>query len=519
MESYYFNEEHELFRQGLRAFLEKEVKPNIDDWEKQRQIPKDIWKKFGEMGYLGLNFPEKYGGTDADFFYSVVFIEEISKCNSGGFMITPTVMQYMSTPYILKHGSDLLKEKYLHKAVSGEWICAIAITEPGAGSDAANIKTKAIKEGDHYVVNGAKTFITNGVYGDFMIAVVKTDPSAGINGVSLLVIDRNAEGVSARKLEKLGWHASDTAELNYDNVKVPVENLIGEEGQGFYYLMGGLQLERLAGATAACAACEYALEYSLQYMAEREAFGRTLNKFQVLRHRIAQLASEIEATKYFVYHCCRLHNDGHYAVKECSMAKLLATELSDKTMYQCLQFFGGYGYMEEYKMARMFRDSRIGTIGGGTSEIMREIIGKMVIDETQYDKASLTSETKNDPKDHNTNDEKQIINNSNANAENKQTMSIEKTLSTLIAMAKNAAPLGSTLKLNFGDSQIVIDGTSGENKISSEDTEAACTVDIDLDDFNAMLSGDLNPMSAFMGGKMKVSGDMGVAMKLQGFLS
>jgi len=515
MQSYYFNEEHNLFRQGLRAFLEKEVKPNIDDWEKKRQIPKELWKKFGEMGYLGLNFPEKYGGTDADFFYSVVFIEEISKCNSGGFMITPTVMQYMSTPYILKHGSDILKEKYLKKAISGEWVCAIAITEPAAGSDAANIKTKAIKEGNHYLVNGAKTFITNGVYGDFMVAVVKTNPNEGINGVSLLVIDRNMEGVTARKLEKLGWHASDTAELNFDNVKVPIENLIGEEGQGFYYLMGGLQLERLAGATAACSASEYALEYALKYMSEREAFGRTINKFQVLRHRVAQLASEIEATKYFVYHCCRIHNDGAYAVKECSMAKLLATELSDKTMYQCLQFFGGYGYMEEYKIARMFRDSRIGTIGGGTSEIMREIIGKMVIDDKQYAKSNQTGESKKTE----TNKTKITNNNSNINNKNKQIMSIENTLSTLTEMAKNASPLGSTLKLNFGDSQIIIDGTSDKNSVSSEDTEAACTVDITLEDFNAMLSGELNPMTAFMGGKMKVSGDMGVAMKLQGFLS
>ena len=503
MESYYFNEEHNLFRQGLRAFLDKEVKPHIDEWEKQQRIPKEIWEKFGDMGYLGLNFPEKYGGVDADFFYSVIFIEEISKCNSGGFMITPTVMQYMSTPYILKHGSDALKEKYLHKAVAGKLVCAIAITEPGAGSDAANIKTKAIKDGDHYVVNGSKTFITNGVYGDFMIAVVKTDPAAGVNGTSLLVIDRNSEGVTANKLNKLGWHASDTAELGFEDVKVPVENLIGEEGQGFYYLMGGLQLERLAGAVAGCSASDYALEYSLKYMAEREAFGRPINKFQVLRHRVAQLASEIEAIKYFVYHCCRLHSDGHYVVKECSMAKLLATELSDKTMYQCLQFFGGYGYMEDYEMARMFRDSRIGTIGGGTSEIMREIIGKMVIDDTQYDKSNEIESNENQ---------------TNTNTKNQEKMSIENTLAKVTEMANGSSPLGATLKLNFGGSQIIIDGTGDSNTVSSDDGDAACTVDITLEDFESMLSGSLNPMAAFMGGKMKVSGDMGVAMKLQNIL-
>ena len=511
MKSYYFNEEHEIFRQGLRAFLNKEVNPYIDEWEEKRRIPKELWKKFGDMGYLGLNYPEAYGGSDADFFYSVVFIEEISRCNSGGFMITPTVQQYMSTPYIFKHGSDFLKDKYLTKAIAGEWLCAIAITEPGAGSDVANIKTKAIKDGDSYIVNGAKTFITNGVYGDFMVAVVKTDPSAGVDGISLLVIDRNAEGVSARKLEKLGWHASDTAELNFDDVKVPAENLIGEEGQGFYYLMGGLQVERLVGAVGACSASNYALEYSLQYMSEREAFGRPLNKFQVLRHRVAQLASEIEAIKYFVYHCCKLHDDNHYAVKECSMAKLLATELSDKTMYQCLQFFGGYGYMEEYKIARMFRDSRIGTIGGGTSEIMREIIGKMVIDEKQYKKNN--SKSSPDLKNKENGTTKTTTNNKNP-----KIMSIETILSTIQKMAEGKSPLGSTLKLNFGDSQIVIDGTGDVNSVSSEDMEAACTVDISMGDFESMISGELNPMTAFMGGKMKVSGDMSIAMKLQNIL-
>lgn len=272
--------------------------------------------------------------------------------------------------------------------ISGDLISSIGITEPTAGSDAANIKTTAKLEGDHYIVNGSKTFITNGVYGDFIVTVVKTDPNAGSAGVSLLVIDRNADGVSASKLKKLGWHASDTAELAFDQVKVPKENLIGEEGRGFYYLMGGLQVERLAGAIMGYAACEKAMEYTLQYMSERRAFNRTINKFQVLRHRMAQLATEIESCKQFVLYCCRLENDKKYAVKECSMAKLQATELSDKVMYECLQMFGGYGYMEEYKIARMFRDSRVGTIGGGSSEIMREIIAKMIIDDVSYQSAS-----------------------------------------------------------------------------------------------------------------------------------
>ena len=384
MDSYYFTEEHELFRQGLRQFLEKEAIPYIDEWEKEQRVPKEIWKKFGDMGYLGLNLPEEYGGMNADFWYSVVFLEELSRCWSGGFSIIPTAHQFMAIPYIANVGSDFLKEKYLTKAIAGEWIACIGITEPTAGSDAANIKTTAIRQGDHYIVNGSKIFITNGIYGDFVITVVKTNPELKAAGTSLLVIDLNAEGITKTKLNKLGWHASDTAQLFFDNVKVPVENLIGEENKGFYYLMGGLQLERLAGAIGAVSASDAALKYALQYMSEREAFGRKINQFQALRHRIADMASEIEATKYFIYHVCRMHNDKKYAVKEASMAKLLATELSDKTMYKALQFFGGYGFIEDYKIARMFRDSRVGTIGGGSSEIMREIISKLVIDDVQY---------------------------------------------------------------------------------------------------------------------------------------
>ncbi len=519
--SYYFTEEHDLFRQGLKDFLAKEVHPNIDQWEEDGRIPKEVMKKFGDMGYLGLNYPEKYGGVDADFFYSVAFIEEVSKCHSGGFAAMITVQQFMASTYIHKYGNDFQKEKYLSKAISGDWVCSIAITEPGAGSDVANIQTKAIRDGDHYIVNGAKTFITNGVYGDFLIAVVKTDPDAGPAGVSLLIIDRNAPGVEARKLNKLGWHASDTAELNFDDVKVPIENLIGQEGQGFYYLMGGLQLERLAGAVGFIGACEGTLAYTLQYMSERDAFGRKINRFQVLRHRVAQLASEIEATKYFVYHCARLHNDGQYAVKECSMAKLLTSELSDKVVTQCLQCFGGYGYMEEYKIARAFRDSRIGTIGGGTSEIMREIIAKMVIDEQTYAAASKgDKKVKSSSNGQNATSNGATKENNSNNNKNGEIMSLETILESVSTMAGKAAPLGSTLKFDFGDDQqIFLDGKGDANTVSSENKDADCTVNVTMDDFKALVSGDLNPMSAFMTGKIKVSGDMGVAMKLQNLFS
>lgn len=512
MNSYYFTEEHELFRQSLKAFLQKEVMPNIDDWEEERRIPKDVWKKMGDMGFLGLGYPSKYGGMGLDFFYDVVFCEETSKCFSGGFSITQMVVQYMSGPYLLKHGSERLKQKYLPGIISGDLISCIGITEPSAGSDAANIKTTARREGDHYVVNGSKTFITNGVYGDFIIAVVKTDPEAGAAGISLIVIDRDAEGVSATKLKKLGWHASDTAELSFDSVKVPAENLIGKEGQGFYYLMGGLQLERLSGSIGAYAASESALEYALGYMAERTAFGRPINRFQVLRHRVAQLASEIEACKQFVLHCARVHNDGQYAVKESSMAKLLATELSDKVMYQCLQFFGGYGFMEEYKIARMFRDSRVGTIGGGSSEIMREIIAKMVIDDVDYSektkrefksKSEFKTKTK-DPSQTQTKTQTQT-----------QTLSLSAIITKFEGRAAESKSLGKSLKFDFGEQKLFIDGTGDHNTFSTENNPADCTVKLSFENFQKLLSGKLNPMNAMMGGDLVIEGDMGVAMKLQ----
>ena len=381
----YFSEEHEMFRKSLRDFLKREVKPNLNQWEKDGKIPKEIWKKMGEMGFLGLSFPEKYGGSNLDFFFEVVLNEEMGRLNSGGFTVTQQAVQYMSGPYILKYGSDLLKSKYLPGIISGDLISCIGITEPNAGSDVQNIQTNAIKKGDNYIVNGSKTFITNGVYGDFIVTVVKTDPAAKSKGISLLVIDLDSPGITKTKIDKLGWRSSDTAELSFDNVVVPSENLVGEEGKGFYYLMNGLQLERLCFMPSSIAAMEFAISESLSYMNERKAFGKSINKFQVLRHRIAQLSSEIEALKVFSYYCCNLYDKKIYDVKLCSMGKLLCTELHEKVSTQCLQFFGGNGYTEDYPMARMYRDSRVGTIGGGTSEIMRDIIAKIIIDGKDYE--------------------------------------------------------------------------------------------------------------------------------------
>lgn len=495
MQSYYFNEEHEMFRQSLRDFLKKEAEPFIGEWEDNRRIPRDIWKKMGQMGFLGLSYPEKYGGLGLDFFYDVVFNEEIGRMNSGGFAIVQQVTQYMSGPYLLKYGSEQLKQKYLPGVISGDLICGIGITEPGAGSDVQNIQTKAVKDGDYYIVNGSKTFITNGVYGDFIITVVKTNSNVGASGISLLVIDRNTEGVSARKLKKLGWHSSDTAELSFDNVKVPVENIVGEEGRGFYYLMNGLQLERVCAIPAAITAMEEAIKGALQYMSERKAFGRPINKFQVLRHRIAQLSTEVESLKAFTYQCCRMYNDQVYDVKLSSMAKLLATELAEKVATQCLQFYGGYGFMEEYPMARMYRDVRVGTIGGGTSEIMREIISKMIIDDVAYEAASQSSEV------------------------TVASTSLEEILGGIQTQMAKSDPIGNTLKFDFGEQQLLIDGTGDSNAVSTANQAADCTVDISLEDFQALIKGKLNPMSAMMNGKIKIEGDMGVAMKLQQLFS
>ena len=380
----FFTEEHEMFRQSLRTFLEKEVRPYLDEWEEAGRIPREVWRKMGDLGFLGLSYPEKYGGSGLDFFYEVVFNEELGRMNSGGFIITQQVVQYMSSPYVLKYGSEELRQKYLPGIVSGENISCVGITEPGAGSDVKNICSRAVREGDFYVVNGSKTFITNGVYADFIVAAVKTDPGAGTKGISLLVIDLDSEGVACTKLDKLGWRASDTAEISFDDVRVPAKNLLGEEGKGFGYLMNGLQLERICFFPSGVTAMESALAEALRYMAERKAFGKNIDRFQVLRHRVAQMSSEIVALKAYGYGCCRQYDEGIHDTLSCSVAKLLSTELHQKVAAECLHFFGGYGFMEDYPLARMYRDVKVGTIGGGTSEIMREIIGGIAIDGARY---------------------------------------------------------------------------------------------------------------------------------------
>ncbi len=380
----YFSEEHELFRQSFRDFLEKEVIPNVDKWEKDGFIDKTIFEKFGEMGYFGLIYSEEYGGLNLDYFYTVVFLEELQKINSGGFAAAMWAHAYLAMIHISREGSDFLKEKYLVPSIEGKKVGCLCISEPFGGSDVANIRSTAVKNGDNYILNGSKTFITNGVYSDYLVVAAKTDTNLKHNGISLFLVDRKSEGLSATNLDKLGWKASDTAELAFDNVLIPKENLLGSEEKGFRYIVQHFAFERIVMGINAHARAEYALDYAIKYMSERIAFGKTIDKFQALRHKVAELASEVEMCKEFNYSIMKRLNEGQYVVKEASMSKLMSTKIADKVIYNCLQFLGGYGFMEEYPMARLFRDSRLGTIGGGTSEIMREIIAKIVIDKKEY---------------------------------------------------------------------------------------------------------------------------------------
>lgn len=379
----YFTQEHDLFRESVKSFIEKEVTPFIDKWEEEKRIPKDIWLKMGENGFLGINYPEVYGGVNADFFYSVVFLEELKNANSGGFSASVGVHQYMATAHISRAGSHELKEKYLKPSITGEKVGALAITEPNTGSDVSEIQTKAVRNGDFYIINGAKTFITNGVYGDFVTVAVRTGEK-GTGGISLIVVDTNSDGFSAKQLKKMGWYCSDTAEINFDNVRMPKSNLIGQENMGFYYIMESFQLERLVSSITSISGAEQCIDITLKYISERSAFNRTLSKFQVIRHSLAELASELEAAKQLRYYCAWLYQNGNADVKRCSMAKLVSSELFKKVADTCLQYFGGYGYMEEYSISRAFRDARVGTIVAGTSEIMKEIISKSIIDNVNY---------------------------------------------------------------------------------------------------------------------------------------
>lgn len=384
----YFTEEHELFRNSLKEFLKKEVIPYVDEWESQGKIDSSIWKKFGEMGYLGISYPEQYGGLNLDIFYMIIFLEELQKVNSGGFAAAVWAHVYLAMTHLNCEANETIKSDYLENSISGEKIGCLCITEPFGGSDVAGMRTTAIKDEDYFIINGSKTFITNGVYSDYLIVAAKTNPELGNKGISIFLLDRDMEGITATKLDKLGWRASDTAELAFDNVKVPKENLLGKLNKGFSYIMQHFASERLIMAVNAHARAEYALDYAVNYMSERLAFGKTIDKFQALRHKMASAYTEMEICKQFNYNTALRLGKGEYVVKEATMAKLKATKMADEVIYDCLQMLGGYGYIEEYPMARLLRDSRLGPIGGGTSEILKEIIAKIVIDKKDYKPAT-----------------------------------------------------------------------------------------------------------------------------------
>lgn len=388
MNSMYFTEEHQMFRESLKDFLQKEVVPHIEKWEKTGTVERFIWKKFGDMGFFGLAYPEAYGGLNLDLFYTVIFLEELQKINSGGFAANMWAHAYLAMTHVNKEGSHEIKEKYLAPSISGDKIGCLCITEPFGGSDVAGMRTTAVKKGDTYIINGSKTFITNGVYSDYLVVAAKTDPDAGHRGMSIFIVERETPGISATKLDKLGWRASDTAEIAFDNVVVPANQLMGEEGKGFPYIMQHFALERLIMGINAHARAEYALDYAKQYMSERTAFGKTIDQFQALRHRYAELYSEMEVCREFNYSVAYRLDKGEYVVKQATMSKLKSTKMADEVINECLQFLGGYGYMEEYPMARLLRDSRLGPIGGGTSEILREILAKMILDDKNYKPAT-----------------------------------------------------------------------------------------------------------------------------------
>ncbi len=384
MNSIYFSEEHKLFRESLQDFLQKEVVPHIEKWEKTGTIDRFIWKKFGDMGFFGIAYPVAYGGLNLDLFYTVVLLEELQKIKSSGFAAAIWAHVYLAMTHLNAEGDERIKIEYLAPSIAGEKIGALCLTEPFGGSDVGGMRTTAIKKGDKYVINGSKTFITNGVYADYYVVAAKTDINKGNKGISIFLMDTNSKGISATKLDKLGWRASDTAEIAFDNVEIPHDNLLGEEGVGFSYIMQHFALERLIMAINAHARAEYALEYTMEYMSNREAFGKKIDSFQALRHTIVEHATEVEHCKVFNYAAVARLNNGEYVVKEATMAKLKSTKVADETIYSCLQMLGGYGYMEEYPMARLLRDSRLGPIGGGTSEILKEILSKMIIDKQNY---------------------------------------------------------------------------------------------------------------------------------------
>ncbi|MFQ5793708.1 MAG: acyl-CoA dehydrogenase family protein [Candidatus Bipolaricaulia bacterium] len=372
-----FSEEHRLLRRTVRRFVAEELDPYVDEWEAEGIVPREIYRKMGELGFLGIRYPEAYGGLDADLVMSVAFAEELARCRSRGLTMGVLVHTDMASPYLVRYGTDAQMNRYLPGIISGEQICAVAITEPNAGSDVAGLETKAERDGDVYVLNGSKTFITNALIADLFFVAARTRPKGDHDGLSLFLVEKGTPGFQVeKKLEKLGMWASDTGELAFTDCRVPADNLIGEENCGFYQLMEGFQNERLMASVAMVSSAQQAIEDAIGYAQERELFGRKLSTYQATQHKLARMETELEAARQLIYHVVRRHEAGKPIVKQVTMAKALTAEVTCRVADECLQIHGGYGYIREYDIERFYRDIRLWKIGGGATEVMWEIIAK-----------------------------------------------------------------------------------------------------------------------------------------------
>src|SRR3954470_4197425 len=371
-----FTEEHDQLRESIRAFVLKELAPHAEEWE-ETTFPDSVFTRMGELGFLGLSYPEEYGGQGGDYYCNLVLAEEMTNCNSGGVAMGVAVHTDMATPPVFLFGTEEQKQEYLVPAIRGEKISCLGITEPDAGSDVSGIKTRAVRDSGDWVINGSKTYITNGHRADFIVLVTKTDPDAGYDGFTLFLVDMDLPGViREQRLEKLGMHASDTALLAFDDVRVGADAVLGQVGKGFYHIMWELQGERLIGAAGCVAGAQRAFDRTLEYALERKAFGREIGHFQVIRHKFAAMATKIESCRQLVYTTAWRFANGEYPVREISMAKLHASQMCCEVADECLQIHGGAGYMREYKIERAWRDLRLNRIGAGTDEIMLDVIGR-----------------------------------------------------------------------------------------------------------------------------------------------
>ena len=373
-----FTAEHETFRQTVRSFVEKELVPHVDEWEASGRFAPWVWRRLGELGLLGIELPERYGGAGADFLHTAVFCEELARCRSAGVAMGVLASTDMAAPHVLNLGTDAQKEHWLPRICRGDAVCAIAVTEPGGGSDVAGLTTRGERRGEAWIVNGAKMFITNGAQADLYITAVRTapaDPAKRFGGISMFAIEKDTPGFRvSRTLSKMGNRASDTAELSFQDARVPAGNLLGTEGRGFYEIMRNFQRERLVAALWFAAASRQALDDTIAYARQREAFGAPIAKLQAIRHSIAGMAAQLTCLTSFLHAVSARYARGEDCTTEISMAKLLAGDLANRVAYDCTQIFGGYGYMQEYPIERFYRDARLWYIGGGTSEIMKEII-------------------------------------------------------------------------------------------------------------------------------------------------